>query len=233
MSSLKKVAIIPLEGDSKHVVIKTGYNPKELSFTKSAGWAPSKEGAGKDFPAMAFTAGEAITMSIEFFFDRYEEAGKDRDVRPEVKKLIHLCEIQTIKGDEKRPPRIQVVWIDSDPIGVGNFIGVVTQAQAKYTMFTGDGLPCRASVTVAITQAEDVSSSGGGGAGEAGEPVKSDSVSAVNNYYDVSNMSPAQVSNTPGLSEALSDKGCDPAKPETYPKEPMVVTQQDIEGKKM
>ncbi len=154
-TSFQKVTIVPLEGDAKHASISTKFNPKELSFTKSAGWSDDNVGCETDYPALAFTAGQAISLNIEFMLDKYEDENKD--VRPWVKSLVHLCEIQKIDGETaKRPPRVQLVWSDADPIGVGNFCGVVESAQATYTMFTNDGIPCRAKVSVTMKQADSI-----------------------------------------------------------------------------
>ncbi len=46
-------------------------NPKELAYSKSVGWA-EQAGTGRDFPDLQFTAGKAITISLELMFDRYE-----------------------------------------------------------------------------------------------------------------------------------------------------------------
>ncbi|MBQ9395342.1 MAG: hypothetical protein IJU23_07475 [Proteobacteria bacterium] len=194
---LKKVMIVETEGDG--TTVETMFNPKELSFTKSVNWSDDNVGQGTNFPALAFTAGQAITVSIELFFDCYEKS--DQDVRPEVKKCVHLCEIQDCKG-EKRPPIVQLVWADSDPIGVGNFTGVVESAQVKYTMFTTTGVPCRASVTVSIKQATEVHDA---------QHSNKGSQKPLNNA--------AEVSNTPGAQEQLIENGTDPVScsyPQTY-----------------
>jgi hypothetical protein len=185
--SLAKITIRATEGDKTEV--PTMYNPKELSFTKSVNWSDDNVGHETNYPALAFTAGQAITLSIELFFDCYESA--NQDVRPKVKDCVHLCEIQDCNG-EKRPPKVQLVWADSDPIGVGNFTGVVESAQVKYTMFTSTGIPCRASVTVSIKQADEVKASPSNGGGQ----------KTLGNA--------AEVSNTPGAQEQLIESGKDP-----------------------
>jgi hypothetical protein len=194
--SLKKITIRATEGDKTEVT--TMYNPKELSFTKSVNWSDDNVGHETNYPALAFTAGQAITLSIELFFDCYEAS--NQDVRPLVKSCVHLCEIQDCNG-EKRPPKVQLVWADSDPIGVGNFTGVVESAQVKYTMFTTTGIPCRASVTVSIKQADEVKTGGSSGGSQ----------KQLN--------SAADAANTPGAQEQLIENGKDPVScsyPQTY-----------------
>lgn len=209
MSNYSKVTILPLEGDAKNLGISTMYNPKELSFTKSVGWSDDSVGCETDYPALAFTAGQAISLSIEFFFDLYEEA--DSDVRPSVKSLVHLCEIQSIEGETaKRPPRVQLVWADADPIGVGNFCGVVESAQAKYTMFTSAGIPCRASVTVQMKQADFINTTG--------KVLNADgSVSETHTYNNLSQMTEPEAASIEGMKEAMEKAGAKIEDKSTWP----------------
>ena len=66
-----------LDGSSAGKTLAAQYNPQEISFSKSVGWSNGNEGAGTDCPALMFTAGQAISMSLELLFDYYEEASDD------------------------------------------------------------------------------------------------------------------------------------------------------------
>ena len=92
-----------------------------------------------------------MTVSVELLFDGFET---DRDVRPAINGLLSLA---LIDDGLKRPPLVKVVWGGSHLIGSGEFIGVVESVSTKYTMFTSAGVPCRATATVSIKQAEEVS----------------------------------------------------------------------------
>lgn len=198
-ANYEKITILPLEGDSKGKGIPSMYNPNELSFTKSVGWSDDSVGCETDYPALQFTAGQAITLSVELFFDKYEQAG---DVRDEVTRLIHLCEIQEISGSEKRPPRVQLVWGDANPLVKGKtFAGVIESAQAKYTMFLNNGTPCRASVTVSIKQADVV--------GTQTQTFDSEGNAKSVRTYTVN--SAAELSNIPGGYQQVIKDGKDPS----------------------
>jgi len=147
--TLEKIAIMSLETS---VVVRADYNPKELSFDKKATWTDDSSGTNTDFPSLQFTAGAAMTVSVELLFDAYES--DDRDVRPAINGLLSLA---LIDDSLKRPPMVKVVWGSSNIIGSGQFTGVVESVTTKYTMFTSDGVPCRATATVSIKQAEEVS----------------------------------------------------------------------------
>ncbi len=158
-NTFQKVSIRTLDLKSDQIQITTQYNPKELSFTKAVNWSDMGT-VGTNFPSLSFEKGNAIDLSVELFFDYYEEQNKD--VRPVIRQIVQLCQINDCKegnGDiAKRPPKVELIWGKSqDALGIGKkFQGVMTSAQTKYTMFTSDGIPCRASVTVTIKQADVV-----------------------------------------------------------------------------
>ncbi|MBQ8036155.1 MAG: hypothetical protein IJ268_04100 [Proteobacteria bacterium] len=188
-AAMEKLAIVPIEGDNTDPIY-TMYNPKELSFTKSVGWTDDSVGCGTDFPAIYFTAGKAITLSVELFFDYYEKGG---DVRGVVNQLIHLCEIQPVNGKEKRPPQVKLVWGAGSPIGSKDFLCVVEQVVPKYTMFLSNGTPCRASVTVNLKQADVI-----------GTQTNKD---GSRTYGNLINISVQQAVSIPGMPEAITAAG--------------------------
>ncbi len=157
MSKFKKIAIQSLDPECP-VKIEADFNPKELSFEKSAGWTEESGGKGLDFPNLQFTNGKAIKMSVELLFDAYEKDTKDvRPVITNLMQLVHVCE------PLERPPVVQVVWNSSDVLfNGGKFIGVVESISTKYTMFTSDGIPCRATATISMTQADKIAYSEAG-----------------------------------------------------------------------
>lgn len=217
-----------LDGAMKQRVIMAQYNPQEISFQKNVSWSDGNKGAGIDCPSLMFTAGEAITMSLELIFDEYESG---KDIRPVVHDVMRLC---MVDEDLRRPPQIQLCWSDANILGIGrSFIGVLTSATAKYTMFTSEGVPCRCTISVSIKQADDVGysveSSGSDGGDSKDNGVKN-SNAGENGLTDPSvqskendkaqyakPLSAAELSNTPGGTENAVNKGGDPTKPENYP----------------
>jgi hypothetical protein len=188
-----KVSIRTLDLNGGSIELSTQYNPKELSFTKAVNWSDMGT-VGTDYPSISFEKGNAIDLSVELFFDKYEIGG---DVREEVRKIVQLCQINECKecnGDiAKRPPKVELLWGDGDALGIGKkFQGVMTSAQTKYTMFTSSGIPCRASVTVTIKQADVV---GYASVGEKG----------VEQNFVFENA--AQLSATKGAQEYFESKG--------------------------
>ncbi|HUQ05858.1 MAG TPA: hypothetical protein VM261_25325 [Kofleriaceae bacterium] len=141
----KKVAIVGMEID---VTLTAQYNPKEISFEKSAEWAPHKttKNNGAD---LEYSSSPARTLSMELMFDGYEE---DLDVSKEyVDKLMQLIEVMDADSNDesrKRPSIVQVVW----PEKATKFQGVLQSVSTKYTMFNPDGKPVRATCNIKVLE---------------------------------------------------------------------------------
>jgi hypothetical protein len=153
--SMPKLALVPLEGDMKGIPVITMYNPTELNFKKEIKFEDEK-GKGEDVPSkIRYSGGNPINLNLSFFFDFYE---KKFDVRPAVMAIMHMGEAQECSDDkghsDKRPPRVQFVWKDTNPLGTGAYCAVLTSVDVTYTMFLDDGTPCRAKVTVSCSQVD-------------------------------------------------------------------------------
>ena len=149
MSTTNNIQRITIFSDETGVSVEADFNPKELSFEKSAGWTEESGGKGMDCPNFQFTNGKAIKMSVELLFDAYEKETKD--VRPAITKLMSFVHVV---DKLERPPKVRVVWGSNKTIlfNNGQFEGVVESVSTKYTMFTANGIPCRATATVSMTQ---------------------------------------------------------------------------------
>ena len=148
-----KLSILSVENPSGSVTAI--YNPKDISFTKTVDWSPDNQGLATDFPALQFTKGNAIEVSAELYFDKYEEK---QDVRGDIQTLISFCLRHEQKNPRDiRPPKVKLKWGDQEILNEA----VIKSVQVKYTMFLSDGTPCRATATVSMTEADVVSSGGG------------------------------------------------------------------------
>ena len=210
MSSLEKVTIFSLEGSK--ITVEAQYNPKELSFSKSVQY-DDKSGDRVDYPTLYFTTGQAITLSVEFFFDRYEAVGEKKDVRNDVSALVKLCHIDSSLG---RPPMVQIIWGGGNPLFKdGSFTGVLTDASVKYTMFSGS-VPVRASVTVSIKQADIVRLKEQKDDGTYDDKKGTETSLS---RQSLSGVSVQDVSNNDALRDAIIRAGGDPADKSTWPDE--------------
>jgi len=163
--SMPKMTLVPVEGPHKWIPIVTMYNPTSLSFTKKAKFGsqdPNNKAQGAVLPEeIQFQGEDPIDLSLDFFFDYYEE---QKDVRPYVREILSLTEAQDIDGNDvpddnskkqdNRPPRVLFVWRDTNPLGTGEpYCAVITSVKTDYVMFLDDGTPCRAKVSISCQQA--------------------------------------------------------------------------------
>lgn len=145
---LQKLTLIGLECD---VDLEAQYNPKEVSIEKSLTWqagANSKD----DRPQLTFGSVAARTLSMELFFDTFEQ---ETDVQVYLAKLLKLASVidpdtSNHSEKDKRPTLVQVQWGKPDmPI----FRGVISSLSTKLTMFLPSGTPVRATCGVKLMEA--------------------------------------------------------------------------------
>jgi hypothetical protein len=145
---LKKGFIRVLEGENKDKEIDILYFPPEYSIEKSNSFSEIAI-PGLESPFLQFVKGNAASISLEVFYDTYEEGV---DVRTQTKKLTDLLNI-----DPKlhAPPPLEFIW------GVGpegSFYCVLESVAKKFTMFRSLGMdkppvvPVRARLTVKLKE---------------------------------------------------------------------------------
>lgn len=135
-----KLKVIDKKFKDKEIQLQ--YNPESYSVSKSINWQ-AKNG-NKNNQHLKFKGQGLKDLSFELFFDTYE---KGTDVRELTKKIIELSEpiVETQKG-KKRPPICLFSW------GNLNFKGVLEQVTQNFTLFSRNGIPLRARLTVRMKQ---------------------------------------------------------------------------------
>lgn len=157
------------------------FNPTELSFNKSAQFAEIAI-PGLDAPLQQFIRGGTETLSLELFFDSTDEgmaegaksvtteysstSGADKfsgvDKFYELVKqnpnthAIPRCRFSWGKTSDLKPPVGDVL----QPLGVGKnvsrapywFVGIVESIDRKFTLFSPEGIPLRARLTVKMRE---------------------------------------------------------------------------------
>jgi hypothetical protein len=81
MATLEKAKLMNVDKGTSQDVL---FNPKEYSVQKSVQWEPHKA-PGLDTPEQEFTSGNPAVLSVELFFDTYEDK---KDVRFQFKGVI-------------------------------------------------------------------------------------------------------------------------------------------------
>ena len=128
--------------------IKVLFNPTEYQLNQSNQFTEVSI-PGLAAPPLQFGRGNARTLSMQLFFDTYEQ---QTDVRVHTRELIKLLEIDT---ELHAPPVCQFTW------GQLTFIGVLEHANQRFTLFLPDGTPVRATVDVSFKEFWDTDQQGG------------------------------------------------------------------------
>lgn len=153
--------------DDTSLKIKAQYNPKELQIDQTIPWKKPEAanqtgtqksgGEGENDPiALEFTGAEGRSMTVELLFDGFGDAGgRTVDVAGEVGILEALARVRNPQEkDEKkrRPHQCIVLWGK----GLPSFLCVIESLSTKYTMFSPEGEPLRATCTVKLKEAHAV-----------------------------------------------------------------------------
>jgi hypothetical protein len=117
------------------------FNPTELTIDKHVLWDARVDA---DRPEVEYGGPTGATVQFAAEFDRTADKGN-----------VYVLDIKPLEGltlvdsKLKRPPLVKFVW------GQFTFDGVIESIGVRYTMFTSDGSPTRATVNVTMREAEN------------------------------------------------------------------------------
>jgi len=143
----EKLLIRNLDTEEEFPVL---FNPTGYTVEESNSWEEQKRERQK--PELQFTSRSRKKLSMELFFDTYEQ---NEDVRTYTSKIARLLVVSIDDSDGARPPVVQLHWGPADPDptnGIFPFEGVLTNVNQQFTLFTGSGMPVRAKLSVAFTE---------------------------------------------------------------------------------
>jgi len=132
------IHVLDARGNKKSEVPVLFY-PSEYSMEKSNEFANISI-PGLESPLLQFSRGGLETLSMDLFFDTYEMG---EDVRKYTNKIVDLLKVDP---DIHAPPVLSFVW------GNLNFACVLSRVSKKFTMFTSDGIPVRATLSVTFSE---------------------------------------------------------------------------------
>ena len=127
--------------------IEFQYNPKELSIQKSAKWERKPSRNAKQASPPEFKGADPCKLTLEMFFDASD--GKLSSVLEPVEELFRCCvpTEDTRQNKKAVPPLVQLSWGK-----IVSFPAFITSVQAKYTLFSPDGSPIRATCSVSMEE---------------------------------------------------------------------------------
>lgn len=145
------MAAVLYNKDNPGQAVHCMFNPNEYTLTKQNQWTEARQ-KGRNVPQLTFEQGGPQSLKLELFFDTYADDGSD--VRQYTDKLWQLMMVEKDKknrGSQKSsPPRVVFEW------GSGlTFTGVITEMQQKFTLFSREGVPLRATVQLSLRQWTD------------------------------------------------------------------------------
>jgi hypothetical protein len=161
--ALEKINITPLDKDGRPVgtrAFSVLFNPTTYSISKSVTWtgSPTRE---LNAPPLTFGGGGSRQLTLNLFYDVTESSAigkRVKDVREETNNMVVLTRIERGLGSSKsgRPPAVMVSWGGAPPANSDfPFIGVVSQLSQTFKLFTSEGIPVRAELSVTFTEYKD------------------------------------------------------------------------------
>ena len=120
-------------------VIQALFNPNAYTVEKSNQIAEAAV-PGLQAPILQYVHGNTRTLTMQLFFDTYEE---QTDVRQYTDKIYGLLEIDP---GTHVPPICQISW------GGFSFRGVLDHASGQFSLFLPDGTPVRADLSVTFKE---------------------------------------------------------------------------------
>jgi hypothetical protein len=136
---LQHISIEP-EGQAAFDVL---FNPDQYSLEKANQIAEIGV-PGLESPILQYVHGNNRSLSMELFFDTYEER---EDVSQHTDRVYKLL---LIEPSTHAPPICHVRW------GQFDFQGVLDHVSGKFTMFLANGTPVRATLSVTFKEYIDV-----------------------------------------------------------------------------
>jgi nucleoid-associated protein YgaU len=140
--------------------IEISYNPSELSFEKSVQLAEITM-PGLNSPLQQFIRGQAEKFTVELFFDTTDH-GMGAGATSVTRETDRVYALTRIEPKGHAPPLVSFVWGEAVPgrylpepsgsQGRQTFKGIVESVRHKLTLFSPDGIPLRAAVTLTIRE---------------------------------------------------------------------------------
>src|SRR5436305_1822668 len=126
--------------DDKDRVIEFRFNPTEYQLQKANNFAEIAI-PGLESPPIQFVRGSNEKLTVELLADTSDTL---EDVR--VKYVNKLRGLLNIRGESHAPPIVNFVWTKNE------FRGVIESLNVTYTLFTPEGTPLRAKLSLTLKE---------------------------------------------------------------------------------
>jgi nucleoid-associated protein YgaU len=148
------------EGKEKYPTFSVPFNPTELTFEKAMQFAEITI-PGLDAPLQQFVRGQAEKLTMELFFDSTDK-GTGLGATSVTTQTDKVFSLARINPDTHAPPVVTVQWNDHfsgdsllAPVAGQkrhSFVGVIESIRQKFSLFSPEGIPLRATVNLVIRE---------------------------------------------------------------------------------
>ena len=168
MANLQKAIIFAYWGNAGKL-FEVQHNPTELSLDKGTQLAEIAI-PGLDAPLQQFVRGQAEKLSVELFFDT-TEGGTGAQAKSVTELTDEIYMLSKIESNSHAPPLVDFLWgfhFPGDSLAEAmsansfggpatnqtrySFSGVVESIKQKYTLFSPDGIPLRATINLVLRE---------------------------------------------------------------------------------
>lgn len=160
MEQLQKAMLVATYHDRSMDFFEVQFNPTEFSLDKGAQIAEIAI-PGLDSPLLQFVRGQNEKMTVDLFFDT-TESGMGPGATSVTTLTDRVYELVKIEPARHAPPLCSVLWNSKFPGGdlsphAGNqrrteFQCVVESIKQKFTLFSPEGVPLRATLTLTLRE---------------------------------------------------------------------------------
>jgi nucleoid-associated protein YgaU len=160
MQQLEQAMLVVTWHSGEMEFIPVQFNPTELSLEKAAQIAEVNI-PGLDSPVLQFVRGQSEKLTLELFFDTTDH-GMGQHATSVTTLTDQIYQLVKIEPDRHAPPVCAFVWNHKFPgsdvsESIGNqkrndFQCVVDSVRQKFTLFSPEGVPLRATLTVTLRE---------------------------------------------------------------------------------
>ncbi len=132
--------------------LEVQFNPTEYTLNK-ANQVAEVTIPGLDSPILQFVRGQAETLTLDLFFDS-TDGGFDSNATPVTLRTDEFYGLIKIENDMHAPPILLVTWggVWFPGGSRSRFKCVVESVRQRFTLFSDEGVPLRATLTVTLKE---------------------------------------------------------------------------------
>lgn len=160
MEQLAMAAIAVMWQDGTQTSIPVQHNPTEFTLDKGV-QVSEVPVPGLDAPLLQFVRGKSETMTVDLFFDT-TDSGMGQNAESVTKQTDRIYSLTKIEPNGHTPPICAFMWNAKFPgsntsVEVGSqrreaFQCIVESVRQKFTLFSPEGVPLRAVLTVTLKE---------------------------------------------------------------------------------